>query len=61
MLYTNSVPLVQIIDMEKEILKNLNFDMAHPKPTDFLQRFSKAAKVWEASAIAECVSTKERE
>ena len=31
--------------MEKEILKKLNFDMKHPKPTDFLERFSKAAKV----------------
>jgi hypothetical protein len=31
--------------MEKEILTSLNFDMKHPKPTDFLERFSKAAKV----------------
>ena len=31
--------------MEKEILTVLNFDMKHPKPTDFLERFSKAAKV----------------
>lgn len=34
-----------IIDMEKEILLKLNFDMKHPKPTDFLERFSKAAKL----------------
>jgi hypothetical protein len=27
--------------METQILKCLNFDMKHPKPTDFLERFSK--------------------
>ena len=31
--------------METQILKCLNFDMKHPKPTDFLERFSKAAKL----------------
>lgn len=35
--------------MEKEILKKLNFDMKHPKPTDFLERFSQAAKVRSCS------------
>ena len=31
--------------MESQILKCLNFDMKNPKPTDFLERFSKAAKL----------------
>jgi len=34
-----------IIEMEKEMLQRLNFDMKHPKPTDFLERFSKAARL----------------
>jgi len=34
-----------IIEMEKVILQRLNFDKKHPKPTDFLERFSKAAKL----------------
>ena len=34
-----------IIDMEKQMLLRLNFDMQHPKATDFLERFSKAAKL----------------
>lgn len=34
-----------IIEMEKEMLLQFNFDTKHPKPTDFLERFSKAAKL----------------
>ncbi|KFB48450.1 AGAP004962-PA-like protein [Anopheles sinensis] len=41
----------QILDMEKEIVKQLDFNLGKPLPTHFLRRFSKAAKASDINHV----------
>uniref|UniRef100_A0AAG5DG57 Cyclin N-terminal domain-containing protein n=1 Tax=Anopheles atroparvus TaxID=41427 RepID=A0AAG5DG57_ANOAO len=41
----------QILEMEKEIVKQLDFNLGKPLPTHFLRRFSKAAKASDVNHV----------
>jgi len=41
----------QILEMEKEMVRTLDFNLGKPLPTHFLRRFSKAAKASDVNHV----------